>query len=124
MALFSFSTISSAVGATQNYPVLTSVSTPAQADAFQARYAAWTASGFTNWDRGLGAADAANNPVNNFDLAVVITDGNPTAYNQPAQGLGDNRFRETENGIFSANGLKQGPDASARAHPGARVRRR
>ena len=58
----------------------------------------------TNWDRGLGAADAANSPANNFDLAVVITDGNPTAYSQPAQGLGDNRFRETENGIFSANG--------------------
>ena len=34
----------------------------------------------------------------------------PPSYNQPAQGSGStNRFRETENGIFSANALKQGP---------------
>ncbi|MGC5172894.1 hypothetical protein ACLQ2Q_19830 [Microbacterium sp. DT81.1] len=112
MALFSFSTATPAIGATQNYPALTSVSTADQATNFKNRYAAWTASGYTNWDRGLGAADAANSPVNDFDLAVVITDGNPTAYNQPAQGLGGNRFREIENGIFSANGLKQGPDAA------------
>ena len=70
--------------------------------------------GSTNWDRGLGAAAAANSPANNFDVAVVITDGNPTAYNQPASGPRQhNRFRETENGIFSANALKQGPDGAA-----------
>ena len=112
MSLFSFSDATPAAGANANYPSLISVSTAAQATAFKNRYAAWTANGFTNWDRGLGAADAANSPANNFDLAVVITDGNPTAYNQPPQGLGNNRFRETENGIFSANGLKQGPDAN------------
>ena len=132
MALFSFSTATPATGATQNYPALTSVSTTAQADTFKSRYAAWSAGGFTNWDRGLGAADAANSPINNFDLAVVITDGNPTAYNQPAQGLGNNRFRETENGIFSANGLKRvltlrprRPGCSRSAWvPGPRVRDR
>ncbi len=110
MSLFSFSTISPAVGATQNYPSLTSVSTTAQANAFKNRYAAWTATGNTNWDRGFGTAAAANSLGNNFDIAVVITDGNPTAYNDPSQGPGNtNRFRETENGIFSANALKHGP---------------
>ena len=110
MSLFSFSTISPAVGATQNYPSLTSVSTTAQGTAFKNRYAAWTATGNTNWDRGFGTAAAANSLANNFDIAVVITDGNPTAYNDPSQGPGNtNRFRETENGIFSANALKHGP---------------
>ncbi|GAA1982345.1 hypothetical protein [Microbacterium pumilum] len=113
MSLFSFSTVSPADGANANFPNLTSVSTVAQANAFKARYAGWTATGTTNWDRGLGTAAAANNGANNFDLAVVITDGNPTSYNQPAQGNGTiNRFRETENGIFSANALKQGPLAA------------
>ena len=70
--------------------------------------------GTTNWDRGFGTAAAANTPTNNFDVAVIITDGNPTSYNQPAQGNGStNRFRETENGIFSANALKAGPGGAA-----------
>ncbi|GAA1943964.1 LPXTG cell wall anchor domain-containing protein [Microbacterium deminutum] len=110
MSLFSFSTISPADGATANFPNLTPVTTPAQGTAFKNRYATWTATGTTNWDRGLGVAAAANSVANNFDIAVVITDGNPTSYNQPSQGNGSlNRFRETENGIFSANALKEGP---------------
>lgn len=104
MALFSFSTVSPAVGATQNYPGLTSVSTQAGADAFKARYASWTASGGTNWDRGLAAPAQA---LPTYDIAVVITDGDPTFYSQPAEGPGNfNRLREVENGIFSANALK------------------
>ncbi len=83
MSLFSFSTATPATGATANFPNLTSVSTPAQAAAFRGLYAPWTSDGFTNWDRGLGAAASANSLANNFDLAVIITDGNPTAYNQP-----------------------------------------
>ncbi|QIG38594.1 VWA domain-containing protein [Microbacterium sp. 4R-513] len=114
MALFSFSSQSPATGANANFPALTSVSTAAQGTAFKARYAAWSAGDSTNWDRGLGVAAAANSPANNFDVAVIITDGNPTSYNQPAQGSGsDNRFRETENGIFSANALKAGPAGAA-----------
>ncbi|HEX5859998.1 MAG TPA: hypothetical protein VFY91_17955 [Microbacterium sp.] len=109
MSLFSFSDVTPAAGANANFPNLTAVTTGAQATAFKNRYASWDSEGYTNWDRGLGGAAAANSVANNFDLAVIITDGNPTAYNQPAQGLGDNRFRETENGIFSANALKQGP---------------
>ena len=41
-----------------------------------------------------------------FDIAVVITDGNPTVYGN-AEGPGNyTRFREVENGIFSANAVK------------------
>ncbi|WP_262848630.1 VWA domain-containing protein [Mumia quercus] len=104
MALFSFSTISPASGATQNYPGLTSVSTQAGADEFKSRYTSWTSGGGTNWDRGL-AVPAQSSPT--YDIAVVITDGDPTFYSQPAEGPGNfNRLREMENGIFSANALK------------------
>ena len=56
----------------------------------------------------------------NYDIAVVITDGNPTRYSTPPQGPGSfNRLREVENGIFSANALKvaghTGRSASASA---------
>ncbi|MBF0689050.1 MAG: VWA domain-containing protein [Cellulomonas sp.] len=104
MALLSFSTVTPAQGATQNYPGLVEVSTQAGADAFKSRYASWTAGGGTNWDRGLAAAAEA---AGAYDLAVVITDGDPTLYSQPSQGPGNfTRLREMENGIFSANELK------------------
>lgn len=112
MSLFSFSWVTPGSGASQNYPNLTPVSTAAQATAFKNRYATWTANGGTNWDRGLGIAAASNTGANAFDVAVIITDGNPTTYNQttgnpPYQGNGsNNRFRETEAGIFSANAIK------------------
>ncbi len=107
MSLFSFSWQTPGAGASTNYPSLTSVSAQSQANAFKALYSGWTSSGGTNWDRGLGAAAEANTGANQFDVAVIITDGNPTTYNQPYQGTGsDNRFRETENGIFSANAIK------------------
>ncbi|MBL3698877.1 VWA domain-containing protein [Leucobacter luti] len=107
MSLFSFSTSSPATLASQNYPALTSVSTQAQATSFKSRYAGWGSDGGTNWDRGLGVAAtaAATNP---YDIAVVITDGNPTYYGTGPSGPGNaSRFIETENGIFSANALKQ-----------------
>ena len=104
VALFSFSTITPALGATQNYPGLTSVATQEGANEVKARYASWTAQGGTNWDRGLAAVAEAN-PV--YDIAIVITDGDPTYYSQPAEGPGNfNRIREMENGIFSANAVK------------------
>ncbi|MGU3647046.1 VWA domain-containing protein [Microbacterium sp. C23T] len=107
MSLFSFSWQTPGAGASQNYPDLVSVSTAGQGTTFKNRYSGWTSSGGTNWDRGLGVAASSNTGDNKFDVAVVITDGNPTTYNQPYQGSGsDNRFRETENGIYSANALK------------------
>lgn len=107
MALFSFSSNSPATNATQNYPTLTPVATQAQANTFKTRYASWGASGGTNWDRGLAVPAAANTGANKYEVVVVITDGNPTYYGTGPSGSGnDNRFIETENGIFSANAIK------------------
>ena len=42
-----------------------------------------------------------------YDVALVLTDGNPTYYGPTARGPGNfTRFIEVENGIFSANALK------------------
>ena len=104
VALFSFSTVTPAEGATQNYPGADSVSTQAGADEVKARYADWTSGGGTNWDRGLAATAESNE---SYDIVIVITDGDPTYYSDPQQGPGSyNRLRETENGIFSANAVK------------------
>ncbi|KAB1660922.1 DUF11 domain-containing protein [Pseudoclavibacter sp. CFCC 13796] len=104
MSLFSFSWISPAQGATQNYPSPVGVTTAAQGTEFKDRYKNWTAAGGTNWDRGFASvAEAAPS----YDIAVVITDGNPTVYNSPYENNGvNNRLREIENGIFSANAVK------------------
>lgn len=104
-ALFSFSTASPAAGtpAKQNYPSLTAVSTQAQANAFTNRWANWTATGGTNWDRALATVAQASE---SYNVVVVITDGNPTYY-QNQQGPGSfNRLREMENAVFSANAVK------------------
>lgn len=104
MSLFSFAALSPAAGATANYPEHRPVSTTADATAFKSLYAGWTVGGGTNWDRGIAAPAEASQA---YDLAVIITDGNPTYYADPTQGNGSTtRFREIENGIFSANALK------------------
>ncbi len=60
--------------------------------------------GGTNWDRGINQVAQS---ASTFDVLVVITDGNPTFYGDPVQGPGSRtRFRELENGIFSANAVK------------------
>lgn len=104
MSLFSFAALSPAAGATANHPEHRPVSTTADATAFKSLYSGWTVGGGTNWDRGIAApAEAAEA----YDLAILITDGNPTYYSDPTQGNGSyTRFREIENGIFSANALK------------------
>ena len=76
-----------------------------------------TASGGTNWDRGIYQVAQSGN---RFDIAIVITDGNPTFYGNQ-EGPGNyTRFREVENGIFSANAVK----AEATRHDRGRRRRR
>lgn len=103
VALFSFGTNSPAAGGA-NLPDLMPVSTAAGADVVKAHYAGWTVGGGTNWDRGMWAVAAA---APQYELTVVITDGNPTYFSSPAQGSGNfTRFREVENGIFSANALQ------------------
>jgi hypothetical protein len=109
VAAFSFSYTSPASGAGTNYPGLQPVSTVAGATTVKGRYAGWTSAGGTNWDRGI---DVAANATQHYDLAIVITDGNPTNWGTRVGGNGaegsgsNNRVREVEEAIFSANDLK------------------
>ncbi|MEP9383076.1 SpaA isopeptide-forming pilin-related protein [Nocardioides cheoyonin] len=125
MALFSFGYVSPSSYNQPNNPDLIPVSTQAGADAFKAQYAGWGATGATNWDNALYTASLSAGvagTTNHYDLAIVITDGNPTVYgnrgtqgpnnvngNNPVAAEGPTNFdrlREDENAIFSANALK------------------
>lgn len=104
MSLFSFSNFSPGLQAS-NHPTLLPVTTATQATAFKAQYAGWASDGGTNWDRGI--AEAANAP-SKFDVAILLTDGNPTLQGtvfQPGYGI-FTALRHTDAGIFSANLLK------------------
>ena len=102
IALFTFATTAPAAPGA-NLPV-TPVSTAAGAATVNAAIDALpTPVGGTNWDRGIYQVAAS---TTDFDTAVVVTDGNPTFY---ANGEGPGfftRFREVENGVFSANTVK------------------
>lgn len=104
MSLFSFSNISPGAGAT-NHPTLLPVTTAAQAATFKAQYSGWSSGGGTSWDRGLAAAA---NSGNDYDLVVLLTDGNPTVFgatpNNNASAF--NSYQDVDAGIFSANQLK------------------
>ncbi|UOE42629.1 prealbumin-like fold domain-containing protein [Agromyces larvae] len=92
----------------ENLP-LTPVSTQAGANTVIAKingYPALTNQG-TNWDRGLAQVGTG------FDVVIVITDGNPTFSEPGAVGPGaTTRFKELENGIFSANRVKAGVNST------------
>lgn len=121
IALFTLGTDSPANGFGPNSPLMP-VGTAAEAGAFKALYSGWDGmspwpTNYTNWDRGLAAAAAVNGPVGSathVDLAVMLTDGNPTVYGpDPVSGFGPTdpqsgytRFREIGNGVLSANLLK------------------
>lgn len=63
-----------------------------------------TPSGGTNWDRGLYQVARSSD---NYDVAIIVTDGNPTYLASPTQGNGSRvRFQELEAAIFSANAIK------------------
>ncbi|MDN5726943.1 MAG: VWA domain-containing protein, partial [Propionibacteriales bacterium] len=65
---------------------------------------AYTATGGTNWDQGLWQVANADQ---DYDLAVVVTDGLPTFYGPSTDGPGNyTRFTEAEQAIASANALK------------------
>lgn len=114
-SLFTFSTDSPAVNAGPNSPMMP-VATTADSTRFEQLYAGWTdrtANGYTNWDRALAAVAAVNenpNPDEHFDLAVFLTDGNPTSYGPQGadypRPAGYTRFREIGNAVASANRLK------------------
>ncbi|WP_413774935.1 hypothetical protein [Actinocorallia sp. A-T 12471] len=102
MALFSFNSDAPATGGS-NHPELVSVSTQDGADAFKAQYAGWTVGGGTNWDQGLWRIAQASQQ---YDLVVIITDGNPTYFDDRTGDGGNTRVAEVEGGIFSANAVK------------------
>jgi len=61
---------------------------------------------YTNWDDAFWDVTRV---AGTFDMAVVITDGNPTVHGpsgSTSNGSGNTRFIEVEDGIFSANALK------------------
>jgi len=105
MSLFSFSNLSPGTGATANYPTLLPVSTAAQGSAFKAQFAGWTPGGGTNWDAGFAAAANASS---RYDVAILLTDGNPTVIrdNSNPGSSAFNSLQDTDAGIFSANQLK------------------
>ncbi len=105
VALFTFASSAPANTTNNQNRPLTSVSLQSGADTVNGWINGTTSGGGTNWDRAFSQVAASTSA---FDIAVVITDGNPTFY-QNAQGPGDfTRFREMENGIFSANAVKAG----------------
>ncbi|QDB80219.1 VWA domain-containing protein [Georgenia wutianyii] len=104
IALFTFAeTAPRANGSSgQNYPTLLPVD--GNLATIRDRINAYSAGGGTNWDRGIH--QVAQNGQQ-FDLAIVVTDGQATYSGNPATGPGSfTRFSETEQAIFSANGLK------------------
>ena len=104
MSLFSFSNISPGSGAT-NHPNLLPVTTATQGATFKAQYADWLSGGGTNWDRGF--AEAANASAK-YDLAILLTDGNPTVIRDNSTGGASafNALQDIDAGIASANQLK------------------
>ncbi|MFF2274851.1 hypothetical protein [Agromyces sp. NPDC058126] len=62
-----------------------------------------TPSGATNWDRGIYQVATSGTQ---YDIALVLTDGNPTVYANNEGPGNRTRFREVENGVFSANAVK------------------
>ena len=84
LGLFTFATTAPAAGANNANRPLTAVSTQAGADTVNAWIDGVSAGGTTNWDRGLFQVQQS---TSQFDIAVVITDGNPTVYGN-AEGPG------------------------------------
>ncbi|MBD3927248.1 hypothetical protein IEZ26_21680 [Nocardioides cavernae] len=116
MSVFSFSWGSPAQNATRNYPALQPVSDSAGGNIVKGWIADGTPAGGTNWDRGIQAAADANRlrpAPDRYDLAVMLTDGNPTNWGGTGTTSGtvngsgsNNRIIEVEKAIFSANALK------------------
>ena len=107
VALYTFGTNSPVNGSNNSNTATTPVSTATLAQPLLDKIDGYTIlSGqnaqYTNWDQAFNkvAADNAG-----YDVAVIITDGNPTVYGTQTSG-NYTAFREVENGIFSANRLK------------------
>ena len=113
LSITTFGTGSPAAGYPGSNTGLLPVASSANANAVKALYANWpvNTTNYTNWDAGLSRVAQLENASDDqhIDLAVVLTDGNPTVYGNtgavPANS-GFTRFREMENSIASANEVK------------------
>ncbi|WP_152617555.1 VWA domain-containing protein [Phaeacidiphilus oryzae] len=104
VALFSFDGSSPSTSVGTNYPDLMPVSTQGNADKVKSIYQNWTLGSGTNWDQALYSVARA---PQTYELAVVITDGNPSYFDDPAAGSGTyTNLASTEGGVYSANAVK------------------
>ncbi len=109
ISLFTFSTDSPQNnGNSQNRPNPVSIANPADAT----RVKGWingfsNANGGTNWDAGLRRVAAAGQA---YDVLIVLTDGNPTAWEGERGSTGTVNDYDVENAVHSANWVKLGPD--------------
>jgi len=108
VAVYTFATHAPASKPANSNLPLTSVATAASASTVTAKINGLSvesgSEAGTNWDQGIWqiASSSAR-----YDVALVLTDGNPTFYGPKASGPGSaTRFIEVENGMFSANALK------------------
>lgn len=108
MSLFTFATTAPRNTTTtgQNYGPM-AIDSGNNATTIKNRINGYEAEGGTNWDRGLWQVAGSGNE---YDLAVVVTDGQPTFYGDGTRYYNGNgthtRFIEVEQAIFSANAIK------------------
>ena len=107
MSIFAFADNSPVDGSMPNQVQPIGVASTAGGTQAKAVYKNWHigSNNATNWDAALRAAASAGQ---GFDVAVVLTDGNPTVSGvNPTQGPRSyNRISEVEAAVFSANLLK------------------
>ncbi|CAN5550689.1 hypothetical protein BH10ACT7_BH10ACT7_06080 [soil metagenome] len=100
VTLFTFSTTAPANGS-DNSTFGPTVVTSGNLNSFNSKINNYDPDDYTNWDRGLAQM------VGLVDVAVVLTDGNPTAYGSANPGLWTN-LQKNQEAVYSANALKNG----------------
>jgi hypothetical protein len=110
IAIYTFGTVAPVPGAADATLAPVSVATKAGVDRLVDKINGLTvpASSGTNWDAGLWQI-VRDNPVRHFQSTFIISDGDPTFYGPTGNGGRGNatRFTEVENGVFSANAVKE-----------------
>lgn len=70
-------------------------------DSFYGKINNYDTHGYTNWDRGLLQVAPGD-----YDIAVVVTDGNPTVWGSNPSEQTWTTFQHVENAVYSANAVK------------------
>ncbi|WP_211977827.1 hypothetical protein [Brevibacterium sp. W7.2] len=107
MALYTFASNAprDSTDSGRNWPSM-SIDPGDNANTIKSRIDAYAAGGGTNWDSGLWQVANANEQ---YDLAVVVTDGLPTYSSGNTSTYGNvTSFDEIEAAIYSANAIKAG----------------